>query len=368
VIRVVHILSELRPSGGETMLLAALPYWREAGVETQVLSTGAIVGDFAQNFAAEAIVVEHQPLAKTPGFFIGLYKFFRRTEPDVVHIHTELASTWIALTAALARVPRLVLTIHHVFKFRGWLRLKRTVGRQFMRYILRVKIVTNSPSNVTNEMKRFKYRPIYIPNWLDDRSYRPASSADRAKARALLGITSSDLVIATVASCASYKNHHLIIRALSHLNSGSVVYLHAGAEEVGRPERELATALGVETKVRFLGVVESPATILAAADLFLMPSTEEGFGIAALEALVVGTPSVLADVPGLRDFKDVVTEGIHWIKPREDEIIAAIMGFHKAPLSIERPNVTQLSQFTARQGAAAYLAQYVDETASRRRN
>jgi glycosyltransferase involved in cell wall biosynthesis len=359
VTRVVHVLAELRPSGAETMLLAAVPYWREAGIETYVVSTGSTVGDFSQNFTAASVITDHQPFAKTPGFFFGLYRFFKRTKPDVVHIHTERASVWIAITASLARVPRLVRTVHHVFEFDGWLRWKRLLGRRFMRRILGVRLVTNSPSNVANEIARFGYTPAYVPNWYDDQSFHLASPADRTKARALFGLAVNDFAVVTIASCASYKNHDLIIRALSRLDSDRVVYLHAGSEQEGEPERELATALGVGVRVRFLGVVESPSSVLAAADLFLMPSEVEGFGIAALEALAVGTPSVLADVPGLRDFKDVVPEGIRWIQPTEDEIFAAIVSSQTERDLVKQPNIAQLNHFSAYHGAAAYLDHYV---------
>jgi glycosyltransferase involved in cell wall biosynthesis len=364
MMRVVHILAELRPSGAETMLLAAVPCWREAGVETYVVSTGSAVGDFSQNFTAASVLVDHQPFSKTPAFFFGLYRFFKRTRPDVVHIHTERASVWIAITASLARVPRLVRTVHHVFEFDGWLRRKKFLGRLFMRRMLGVKLVTNSPSNMANEIARFGYTPAYVPNWYDDQSFQPTSPEDRAEARAIFGLALNDFVVATVASCASYKNHHLIIRALSRLDSGRVVYLHAGSEQEGEPERKLATVLGIDTRIRFLGMVESPTSVLAAADLFLMPSEVEGFGIAALEALAVGTPSVLADVPGLRDFKDVVTGGIRWVQPTEDEILAAIVSFLAKRDLIKRPNIAQVNQFSAHRGAAAYLKHYVHQNAS----
>ena len=60
-----------------------------------------------------------------------------------------------------------------------------------------------------------------------------------------------------------------------------------------------AQALGVADGVFFLGKLESVAPLLAAADLFLLPSETESFGLSALEALASGVPVVASEVGGL---------------------------------------------------------------------
>jgi L-malate glycosyltransferase len=69
------------------------------------------------------------------------------------------------------------------------------------------------------------------------------------------------------------------------------------------PDRVVAEAeardLGVQDKVFFLGKIESVAPLLAGADLFLLPSASESFGLSALEALACGVPVVGTDVGGL---------------------------------------------------------------------
>ena len=67
-----------------------------------------------------------------------------------------------------------------------------------------------------------------------------------------------------------------------------------------------ARRLGVEKHVRFLGKIDSVAPLLAAADLFLLPTNAESFGLSALEALSSGTPVIGANVGGL---PEVVRDG-----------------------------------------------------------
>jgi len=60
-----------------------------------------------------------------------------------------------------------------------------------------------------------------------------------------------------------------------------------------------ARELGVEADVRFLGKQDPVEEILSIADVFLMPSGSETFGLAALEAMSCGVPVVVSDIGGL---------------------------------------------------------------------
>jgi N-acetyl-alpha-D-glucosaminyl L-malate synthase BshA len=62
---------------------------------------------------------------------------------------------------------------------------------------------------------------------------------------------------------------------------------------------EEARALGVESSVYFLGKIDAVAPLLASADIFLLPSQSESFGLSALEALASGVPVIASDTGGL---------------------------------------------------------------------
>jgi N-acetyl-alpha-D-glucosaminyl L-malate synthase BshA len=76
--------------------------------------------------------------------------------------------------------------------------------------------------------------------------------------------------------------------------------------EYGRT-RELVEGLGLTDRVRFVGVVDEVAPLLAEADLLLLPSETESFGLVALEAMASGVPVIASRVGGL---PEVVEHGV----------------------------------------------------------
>lgn len=71
--------------------------------------------------------------------------------------------------------------------------------------------------------------------------------------------------------------------------------------------QEEARLLGVADRVQFLGRIDNVAPLLAGADLFLLPSENESFGLSALEALACGVPVVASNAGGI---PEVIREGV----------------------------------------------------------
>src|SRR5690606_3491823 len=76
-----------------------------------------------------------------------------------------------------------------------------------------------------------------------------------------------------------------------------------------RESEELARDLGISHDVRFLGKQDAIEEILSVSDLFLMPSSSESFGLAALEAMACHVPVVSSNVGGLPELNQQGVSG-----------------------------------------------------------
>ena len=98
-----------------------------------------------------------------------------------------------------------------------------------------------------------------------------------------------------------------VVRIYSEVNRQLPSVLVMIGDGPDRPAaEEEARLLGVEDSVSFLGKLDQIAPLLAAADLFLLPSQSESFGLSALEALASGVPVVGSHAGGL---PEVVRDG-----------------------------------------------------------
>jgi L-malate glycosyltransferase len=139
-----------------------------------------------------------------------------------------------------------------------------------------------------------------IHNFIDPRVY------DRAKYTPVLR-SGSQKILMHVSNFRAVKRVRDVVRIFARVRKeipSRLVMVGDGPDRADAEEE--ARSLGVDRDVHFLGKLDSVAPLLASADLFLLPSDRESFGLSALEALASGVPVVGCAVGGL---PEVVRDG-----------------------------------------------------------
>lgn len=313
--KLLHVMNAVEFSGAETMIATSAGDLSERGFEVVCLATGDTEGSYASVMRSHGVRVDHVRFKPgSPAFVWRVWRYVRANGFEVVHIHCERATFRYALAARLAGAGVVVRTIHSVFSPTGVRAVIRGLLRHSSSRLLGVAFVFASDSIAFNERRRFRTPGMVVRNFVDERRFFPARDSDESdRARTALGVPHGAFVVALVGACAPVKRHGLVIRAIAEADA-PVYCLHAGAGSLECSERELADALGVSDRVRFLGSVNQMRDIYIASDCHVMPSKYEGLGLAAIEAASCAIPTVAFDVPGLCD---VVEDGATGVLVRE---------------------------------------------------
>lgn len=331
-VRVVHIFNEINFSGAEVMYAQAAPLFQDRGFELIAVSTGMNVGNYVEQFQKVHYKIFHKPLILRIGtvpqfilYFVSFYRFLKKEQIKVLHIHRSSHYWFFALCGHLAGT-RSIRTVHSVFKNRKITWFKAYLERLTARKIFRLTFHTIGESVYKNELNYYRNRSVRINNWFDPSKFFPAEDdAEKLHARQQLGINESEFVIISTGSCSALKNHSDIIRALAvALNHFDCTYLHVGTGKLEGDERILACALGVQNKIHFVGNTEEVRQYLIASDVYVMTSKYEGLSIAAIEAMACKLPSVLYDVLGLKDLINNADNGL-LITPSYEDLVNALV-------------------------------------------
>jgi phosphatidylinositol alpha-1,6-mannosyltransferase len=257
-----------------------------------------------QQSAADEIperVSQHCPNFGKAGYVAtALSKATELSADDIIlcgHIHLT------PLAAVMARIAgaRIWLHLHGV---EAWSRPGPLI-RQSLSSMSLISIVSRfTRSRFLGWSTSSPHLVKVLPNAIGD-EFSPEEAPTDLKARMGLSGRKVLLTVGRLASNEAYKGQDRVMRALPEIleKVPNVVYLLAGDGD-HRPRLEsLARKLSIEQHVRFLGTVEGGdlVSLYRAADLFVMPSEGEGFGIVFLEAMACGCRALGLNVGGSVD-------------------------------------------------------------------
>ncbi|NDL61658.1 glycosyltransferase [Acerihabitans arboris] len=234
--------------------------------------------------------------------------------PDIIHTHTFLGAGREALSAARHLDVPVVGTNHWAIgEFAGYTPFSANFFRKVSvhavtRYYNRCAMVTGPSHSVIDEMCAFGLRRPHcvVSNPIDTAQFRPVSDARREALKQSHGFSRSTIVYA--GRLADEKKIDVLIRALPLIarQVPDVMLALAGHGSARHRLEQLARALGVGERVRFLGTLDKAALadVFHAADVFAIASTSETQSMVLIQAMSAGLPVVGARWRALPEYID----------------------------------------------------------------
>jgi len=356
-IKIAHVLEATAGGTRQYLMDLCLGLPRERFAQTAVVSSGrdpAFAEDIATLTAAGVTV--HQ-VAMTREISLRddlralgeLRRYFRANDFDITHCHSSKAGMLGRFGAWLARSRALRIYSPHAFAFQMDASPRKQRIYRFLEWcagrITHALICTTDSERELALQARLAPpgRALVVRTGVELRRFHP--TGDVASVREELGVSPQHRLVGTVGALVPQKGHEymvdaaaLVIEQMPHTS-----FVVAGEGEL-REELEARVAeLGLGRRFQLLGRRDDVPRILAALDLFVMPSLWEGLPYALLEAMAVGVPVVASEIPGLVDLVEPGKTG--WLAPaRSSEGLAAA-----------------LMQALEQQGSSALMAQTARE-------
>lgn len=331
--RALHIITGLGVGGAEQQLRLLL---RHLPVDCDVV-TLTNPGPVAEGLRADGVRVLHLGMAgnRDVGVLPRLVRVIRSGGYNLVHTHLYRACVYGRLAARVAGVRAVVATEHSL----GDSQMEGRALTQGVRalYLASERLgsatVAVSPT-VADRLKRWGVpapRIEVVPNGIELDRFR-FDPERRERTRRRLGLPDGAFVVGGVGRLAPGKRYEVLVRALARLPEDCWLLLVGGGPEE-HLLRRTAHEAGVSGRVLLTG--ERPAvpdgspgpdlpSLTSAMDVFASPSTEEAFGLAAVEALAAGLPVLHGSCPAIEDLPPDASAGARRVRGGPEEYARAI--------------------------------------------
>ncbi|MFH1565732.1 MAG: glycosyltransferase family 4 protein [bacterium] len=286
------------------------------------------------------IVSEYEKYAKVinlcpkrdidPIYILKLIRLFKILNISVVHTHELKAGVNGLIAASFAKIPLRISHQHTPISTWKINSIKKKVNTFI--YKIAVNKLSSFEIALTSEIKNQKIaegikekKLVVIPNGISLDLFNVSNKLKekyRVEICEKYGIPPKSLIIGNVSRLTIEKGHTLLIKAIRAFENESKVnnvrFLLAGDGELKDELVRMVSSYDLSDKIIFTGFVseEEKLKILSSLDIFVFPTLAEGFGIVLIEALAVGLPCVVSDLPVL---KEVAGDSVRFFSQGEEK-------------------------------------------------
>ena len=292
-LRLAHLIECDGPGGAERVVAQLAGEFQARGAASVVFLPANGDGWLARQLAGTGVAIEHFRIDRpfSPACASSLAAGFRRHRIDLAHSHEFSMAVYGAWASWLAGVQH-VITMHGSRYYFG--RLQR-------RLAMRAAIALSGRTiAVSRPMADHLSRDLCVRRSRIDTILNGVRATNRVPStlREELRLAPGDRLIVSVGNLYPVKGHQHLIEALGILaaNHPRVHVAISGRGEMADPIMTRARTLGVSDRVHLLGLRSDVPAVLAAADIFALPSLSEGLPLALLEAMFAACPIVASDV------------------------------------------------------------------------
>ena len=273
-------------------------------------------GEIAEKFSAsgfDTTVIKASGYLDV-GFILKLADHLKKNKIDILHTHLGLDSFLGIFAATIANVP-VVASVHFDQPTyarsdkpaaRAWGMVQKLKNKRISYFL---PVTQHVEKELIEREAVGKDKTSVVNPGIEPFTRVPQ---DGARIRTELSVTSEDTVILAIGRLEPGKNFEVLLAAqglLAQKGVRSKVWIAGEGAHRAVLEHKI-DELGISNCACLLGYRKDVRALLSAADVFVLPSKAEAFGIAAVEAMFAELPCVATNIPGLRTVVDNNENGI----------------------------------------------------------
>jgi glycosyltransferase involved in cell wall biosynthesis len=298
--KVLYVITGLGVGGAETQLLAVA----QKMADKHEVRICFLTGEREVGIGCSGLKIESLNLKKTYlDFFEGISKLRAlvvQFEPDIVHSHMVHANILARLVRLTTKMPRLICSAHSTNEG-GWLRM---LAYRVTDPLATVTTNVSKEAALSFEQKSAvpKGKMVVVANGIDTLRFKPDHDL-RSSIRHGAAVKPLQRIILAVGRLVPVKDYPSLISAFAILSKDDenlqLWIVGEGSEALAL--RKLVVDLRLVNRVSFLGARADIAALYNAADLFVLSSAWEGFGLVVAEAMATERVVVATDCGGVRE-------------------------------------------------------------------
>ncbi len=298
--KILHIINSLNYGGAEKLLLDTVPQYIHQGIETDILLLNnhktSFYNDLEQKHKVKILVDTKNRNIYNPLHILRIRKYIKQY--DIIHAHLFPSLYWLSLATFFLRYnTKFVLTEHSTENRRRNIMFLKYVDRYiYKKYDKIIAISDGVKENLQRHLGSTYKNIVVIHNGIHTKVFREAIPYPKH----LLNILEDTKIVIQVSSFRIQKDQETLLRAVALLPENVHVLL-VGDGPLKEEKIAIAASLKITHRVHFLGHRTDVPELLKTADINVLSSNYEGFGLAIVEGMAAGKPCVASNVPGLSE-------------------------------------------------------------------
>lgn len=286
---------------------------------------------------------------------LDLYKLMRTEKYDIVHVHTPIAALLGRIAAKMAKVPTIIYTAHGFYfhdemdkkTYNLFVNIEKYAAKYLTDWLL-LQSKEDYEFAIHNKFKS-KDKIIHISNGVDIWSKFHPTVIDSEQVKSFTldnNVTDKDFVFSFIGRLVKEKGIFELLSAFSrinkiHPNTKLIVIGDLSASERDKASTETIDSYKSNQNIIFTGYRRDTPTLVAASDVYVLPSYREGLPRSIIEAMALHKPVIASNIRGCREEVFHMKNGV-LVEKENDKSLFEAMNF-----LIENPNkVEQFGEYS----------------------